>query len=245
MGEPVWTRRLGRWSLRFGILALVVAIGGAYIAGLDLIPKMAGLGSIFVGTVLAVIGTICAIAALLMNSKHKAGVGKTALIGLLLSGGHAGFMVSRAAVSQSVPPIHDITTNLVDPPKFVNLKLRDDNLVGVGTIAKWQELHRASYGDIKPLIIARPVANVIDTAERLAAERGWTIAVADPVEGRLEATASVSLIKFQDDITVRAVAMPDGKATQVDMRSVSRIGVSDLGVNAKRVREFLAALAKE
>ncbi len=244
MGEPVWTRRLSRWAVWLGILALLVSVGGAFVAGLDLIPKLAGLGSIFVGALMAILGSVFGLVAVVLNGKYKAGLMTTAVAGLLLSGGHAGFFGSRAMVSQSVPPIHDISTNLVSPPDFVKLKLRSDNLVGVGSVEKWRELHRAAYDDIKPIIIIKPVAQVLGNAERLAAERGWAVAVADPVEGRLEATASVSLIKFQDDVVVRAVATADGKGTQVDMRSVSRIGIGDLGVNAKRVREFLAALAK-
>ena len=85
---------------------------------------------------------------------------------------------------------------------------------------------------------------MIADAQETAGELGWDVVVADPESGHFEATASVSYIRFQDDIVLRVVPTEDGAASVVDMRSVSRVGVSDLGVNAKRVRSFLDSLAK-
>jgi uncharacterized protein (DUF1499 family) len=143
-----------------------------------------------------------------------------------------------------VPAIHDITTNLANPPAFRTLTLRPDNLAGVGTVAEWQRIHAAAYGDIQPLTIAAPPAEVLAKAEQLARERGWTIASVDRATGQIEATDSVSYIRFYDDIAIRVTPGTDGTSSIVDMRSVSRIGVSDLGVNARRIRSFLADLAK-
>ncbi len=78
-------------------------------------------------------------------------------------------------------------------------------------------------------------------AVKLAEERGWTVAAQDPARGHMEATAAVSFIRFYDDVVLRITPTPDGRS-RVDMRSVSRIGVSDFGVNARRIEEFLAAL---
>jgi uncharacterized protein (DUF1499 family) len=243
IAEPRWTRRMSKWALWLGVVALGLTIGGALLARFDIVGKLMGLNMMFGGALLSIVGTLVALIALVLNLRTKAGLMTTAALGLLLSGGHAGFMVSRAANASKVPSIHDVTTNLADPPAFTKLKLSADNLRGVETADKWKALHSGAYGDIKPLTLDQPVAAVIAKAEALAKERGWVVALADPTAGQLEATASVSLIAFQDDVILRARATEDGKGSVVDMRSVSRVGISDLGVNAKRVREFLAALS--
>jgi uncharacterized protein (DUF1499 family) len=243
-GDPRWTRRFSHWAQRLGIAAIVVALVGVLLARYDIIPKLMGLNAMMIGTLLALLGTIAGLVAVILNLRTNAGLMRAALIGLILSGGYFGFMASRAAVAGKVPSIHDITTDPANPPAFATIKLAADNLRGVGTVQKWQSIHAAAYGDLKPVTLAKPVPVVIADAEKIAKANGWAVAVADPAAGRLEATASVSFIRFQDDVVVRAVATPDGKGSVVDVRSVSRVGISDLGVNAKRVRTFLADLTQ-
>ena len=143
------------------------------------------------------------------------------------------------------PAIHDVTTDLADPPRFEVLPLRADNLAGVGSVENWRRIHAAAYGDLRPINVARPVRDVVQDAERLARAAGWQIAASDPARGHVEATASVSYIRFQDDVVIRIVPIADGRRSRVDMRSVSRVGVGDLGVNARRIRDFLEALAAQ
>jgi uncharacterized protein (DUF1499 family) len=243
-GTGPWTTRFSRWAFYGGIIALALTIGGAFLAGQDVIPKLTGLNFMFGGAILAVLATVFGLLGVGMNLRNKGGLMKAALIGLLLSGGQAGFMVSRAVIGSKVPPIHDITTDLANPPAFAKLKLGVDNLRGVDSVENWKALHAKAYGDLKPIVVTKASATVIANAERLAKERGWAVANADSDVGLMEATASVSLIKFQDDVVVRVTPTEDGRGSRVDMRSVSRVGISDLGVNAKRIREFLAALSK-
>jgi Protein of unknown function (DUF1499) len=156
--------------------------------------------------------------------------------------------------AMSVPFIHDISTDLADPPQFRVLELRKDNLdnvpgaddpdmKGFNPQQRWESLHRDAYADIRTVRIGQPVADVIAKAERIAKARGWDIALADPVEGRFEATEASALFNFKDDVVLRVRPTEDATGSVVDMRSVSRVGVSDLGVNAKRVRSFLADLS--
>jgi Protein of unknown function (DUF1499) len=165
------------------------------------------------------------------------------LAAIAVSLAFVGFLASRPMAAGDVPAIHDITTDLANPPQFEALKVREDNLVGVGTVENWRKLHAGAYADLRPLEIARPVAQVTADAVRLAQEQGWQIARSDPARGHVEATASVSYIRFHDDVVLRIVPTQDGAASRVDMRSISRVGVSDLGVNAKRIRAFLKALS--
>ena len=77
----------------------------------------------------------------------------------------------------------------------------------------------------------------LDTARR----SGWEIVAAVPEENRIEATATTDWFGFKDDIVIRI--KPAGTGSRVDMRSVSRVGRSDLGTNARRIRDFLRQLS--
>ncbi len=139
----------------------------------------------------------------------------------------------------SVPPIHDITTDTDNPPLFVDiLPLRADapNTANYGGEAL-AAMQKAAYPEIKPVILPMPPQEVFSKAQKLAEARGWTLAAADADAGRIEATAETKIMHFKDDIVIRIVA--EGVGSRIDMRSVSRFGQSDLGVNARRITEFL------
>ncbi len=153
----------------------------------------------------------------------------------------------------TVPAIHDVSTDLADPPAFQTLTLRADNLDnipgaddkdmrGLTPLQRWALVHQKAYGDIRSVRSNEPVPMVIAKAERLAKARGWDVAISLPEEGRLEATATSAFFRFKDDVVLRVRPSETGEGSIVDMRSVSRVGTSDLGMNAKRVRAFLADL---
>jgi Protein of unknown function (DUF1499) len=171
------------------------------------------------------------------------------LIALLYVGWVGTFLVSAL----TVPAIHDVSTDLADPPTFRTLQLRADNLdnvpvaddaemKGLTPQQRWVTVHQKSYGDIRSVRINEPVPSVVAKAERLAKDRGWDIAESLPEEGRLEATDTTAFFRFKDDVVIRVRPTDTGEGSVVDMRSVSRVGVSDLGMNAKRVRSFLGDL---
>jgi Protein of unknown function (DUF1499) len=173
--------------------------------------------------------------------------------GMLAALIYAGWVGTFLFAGLTVPAIHDISTDLADPPAFQTLTLRTDNLdavpgmddadmKGMSPQQRWVVIHQKKYGDIRSVRINEPVPLVIAKAERLAEARGWDVAVSVPEEGRLEATETSALFRFKDDIVLRVRPTDTGEGSIVDMRSVSRVGVSDLGANAKRVRSFLADL---
>ena len=92
-----------------------------------------------------------------------------------------------------------------------------------------------------PAVIEAPAAKVFERALAVAQAMGWAIVASVPGEGRIEATDTTLLYGFKDDVVVRIA--PDGDASRVDVRSVSRVGKSDVGVNAKRIRKFLSKLS--
>ena len=94
------------------------------------------------------------------------------------------------------------------------------------------------YTPLEPLLIDAPRNAVFEAAERIVKSRGWTIVTADAEAGVLEATNISPWWGFKDDVAIR-IRKAEGSATRVDMRSISRVGGSDLGANARRVSAFL------
>ena len=145
--------------------------------------------------------------------------------------------------AKEVPLIHDISTDLTDPPAFValmNARKAAPNGAAHGG-AQVAEEQRKGYPDIKPLVLPTPPAATAQKAIDAARSMGWEVAAVDAAAGRLEATDTTLWFGFKDDVIVRI--RPEGAGSRVDVRSVSRVGLSDLGANAARIRRFLGKLA--
>ena len=147
-----------------------------------------------------------------------------------------------ARLAGGAPPIHDITTDTNDPPLFVDVLplragARNSADYGGNRVA---DLQHAAYPDIAPVDL--PIALAVAFARALAAARamGWAIVATDTSTGRIEATATTRVFRFRDDVVIRI--RPRDGGSRLDIRSVSRIGGSDLGKNASRIREFIARL---
>jgi uncharacterized protein DUF1499 len=157
------------------------------------------------------------------------------IIGLCVSA--VPFEFERRA--RSVPRIHDISTDTQDPPKFVAvlaLRAGAPNTAAYGG-PEIAELQHKAYPDIQPLILPMPTQVAFVRARDAAEGMGWKVVAPDAAAGRLEATASTLWFGFKDDIVVRI--LPQGTGSRIDVRSVSRVGRSDLGTNARRIREYL------
>ena len=147
------------------------------------------------------------------------------------------------ARAKAVPPIHDITTDFADPPQFVTLKdVRDKapngSKYGGEEIAAQQ---RKAFQDIHPAMLTVPPAEAMQRVLDAARALGWEVAGSDTAAGRVEATDTTGWFGFKDDIAIRV--RPDANGSRVDIRSVSRVGRSDIGANAARVRAFLDKLS--
>jgi uncharacterized protein (DUF1499 family) len=146
-------------------------------------------------------------------------------------------------IRQSVPPIHDITTDPDNPPAFVAVvatrAAEGDNPVQYGG-PKLAAQQRQAYPDIAPLNLALGRDAAFDQALATAQQMGWTIIATDNAAGRIEACERSRWFGFTDDIVVRVTA--SGSGSRIDVRSSSRVGRSDFGVNAARIRAYLAGL---
>jgi uncharacterized protein (DUF1499 family) len=146
--------------------------------------------------------------------------------------------------SKSVPRIHDITTDTDNPPDYVAvLPARAAEHANSVTYegSDVARLQRAAYPEVVPLVVALPPPEAFRRAHDAAMNMsGWTIVSAETAAGRIEASQASRWFGFTDDIVIRVTA--DGAGSRIDMRSVSRHGRSDYGVNARRIRTYMAEL---
>jgi uncharacterized protein (DUF1499 family) len=151
--------------------------------------------------------------------------------------------MSQRPASSGAPAIHDITTDVGNPPSFdALLPLRKDapnppEYAG-GETARIQT---EAYPDIVTLTVEMPTDEVFMAAEKVVRALGWEIARSDPDAGQIEATDTTYWFRFKDDVVIRMT--PRGAETDVDIRSKSRVGRGDMGTNALRIRDFLNRLS--
>jgi hypothetical protein len=197
----------------------------------------------------------------LMRWAGFAGLAAAALAAVMLllprtrRGGLAGLLVALAlglgvafapwyALQQAraLPPIHDITTDTERPPQFVAilpLRASAPNPADYGgpDVARAQA---GAYPDLRTHRMDAAPADAFKRALQAARDMGWEIVAADAATGRIEATDTTLWFGFKDDVVIRVEA--DGAGSRVDVRSVSRVGVGDVGANAKRIRAYLREL---
>lgn len=153
--------------------------------------------------------------------------------------------ISSVLTGMKVPPIHDVTTDPDDPPVYIQtplIRATTDNSLDLD--AKTIALQREAYTDLQGLSVDMDVVNATAHAATIANSLGWEVTAQDNEQGHLEAVATTRIIGFKDDVVVRVKMTEAG--TRLDVRSASRVGLSDLGANAARIREFIAAYqAKE
>jgi uncharacterized protein (DUF1499 family) len=190
-----------------------------------------------IGAIVALIGLAVAVMA-----RHWASAAAT-ILATLLAAGTAAVPLVMQLTGRSVPAIHDITTDTEHPPEFValrSLRERTPNGVAYGGPAVAVEQKRG-YPDLARLSLAALPDRAFALAEATARSLGWDIVSTSPADGRLEATDTTRWFGFKDDVVVRVAPATNG--SRIDVRSVSRVGRSDLGANARRIRMFLTALS--
>lgn len=141
-----------------------------------------------------------------------------------------------------VPSIHDITTDTEDPPRFTSILARRADATNPPEYAGREVAaqQKRAYPDLVPLVLPEPPDRAFDRALAAARSLGWDIVAAEPKEGRIEATDTTAWFGFKDDVVIRVRSDPAG--SRVDVRSKSRVGRSDVGTNAQRIRRFRSAL---
>lgn len=217
---PVGTR-LGIWGFQTGLLLIVPA--GALLAAIGL---LVGLVSIFVSKKRGFDGdppwlfvsiAICAVIIAAMGMQFQKGT--------------------------SVPAIHNISTDVVDPPQFTEaiVALRGENSNPLEYDAEeLAAVQQGAYPQVKTLQVSTGVAETVRNVVAALEAMGLDIVTVDEEQGVVEATDTTFWFGFKDDVVVRVRDSGDGSL--VDVRSVSRVGLSDLGKNADRIMDLLSRL---
>src|SRR5256714_5176775 len=201
-----------------------------------------GIYTMGIGAIAASAGFVIAVAALFIA--WLANVRRAMVVagaGLVLGGLLAAPPLAMWRMAATLPAIHDISTDTENPPRFaVILEKRAGAPNGVEYSEDVAAKQKAAYPDIGPAMLPQSPARAFDLADRAARDMGWDIVAMSPPDLRIEATATTRLFGFPDDVVVRITPAPKG--SRVDVRSVSRVGTSDIGANASRIRSYMKKL---
>ena len=274
-----------RLLLVSAVIILIILAGGPLGYRYLLVPLMPSLMSLLLALAGGLLVFIAAV--VLMFIALRGGLVKDRnllLITMVLSLLPVIVMLPQFIALLSVPPIHDITTDTVNPPVFdaiVPLRAGAPNslVYGSGLLAadllankenidypqavsleihimpdspddlenESNPMHAAvlslmqsvAYPNIRSLDTSLGMAQAVSRAETVLGEQGLDIVAVNAEKGLVEATETSFWFGFKNDVVVRVTALENG--SRIDVRSVSRIGISDIGTNADRIERFLQA----
>lgn len=244
MSERTWPARV----TGLGILASAIAVVFILVSGPGYRFGALPLKAAFLVGMAAALIAMFAVLMLLIGLIARGAAGRTgkALVALVAAAGISAMLLNVYATSKRVPPIHDITTDTADPPQFDALlgaranAMNPPEYAGPETAAQQAEF----YPDIETLRFdGVEVARALEAAEAAMRALGLEAVVAQPGKNLVEGTDVTFWYGYRDDVVIRARASDDGSV--VDIRSKSRVGVSDLGTNAKRVRALAAEIRRQ
>ena len=212
--------RFALWDWTIGVLLVTIASG-----------------LVVVGAASAITAVIIARRRQLPDDLRASGIGLTLC---LLAVAYMGMQLQAVF---SVPPIHHVSTDTGEPPQFIEvpaLRGPDSNPLDYDaeTIAP---LQAEAYPWVMPLTLPMTPEAAFAKARAALEDMGMEIVAEHPQQGVIEATATTFWFGFKDDVAVRVRPHPQGAL--VDARSISRVGVSDIGLNAERVGEILRLLS--
>ena len=227
------------WLLKGQFLWLAIALAAVFGFRVSLLPWRSAIMMVAAAVSgLVLTGFFSLLVLFMLLRTGQRGGGKDCLLSVALSLPALIGVLLLGVQGAKAPPINDITTDTDNPPVFraaQKLRLPGDNSIDYPgkTVADRQ---RQSYPDIKsfetPLLPTEAFAQSLATAEKLR----WRVIGQDREQGLIEAVDQTLIFGFTDDIIIRII--PTGNGSRIDLRSASRAGISDLGVNAERIRAF-------
>jgi uncharacterized protein (DUF1499 family) len=248
MSEASRKRPVARWlaviGLAVAILCVLAAVSSGFGYRAGLWHFRTGFMILRVAFFVSLAAAALALAGLLLSGGARRIV-VPALAGLVIALGFAYVPWKQKQTVDALPFIHDITTDIENPPEFVaaaQLRKEGDHPIAYDGLEVAAQQKQA-YPDLAPVVLSAPKDKVFDAARSTIDAMGLKVSGEDESAGRLEATDTSLWYGFTDDLVVRVTETPEG--TRVDVRSKSRVGRSDVGQNAKRIRTFLATLRSE
>lgn len=234
-----WSRTI----LAGGVVSVLLLLAGALGTRSGIWHFATGFVLLQSGVVLALLAVGCGIAGILVARRRGLSGDLWATAGgLAIAFAVVVLMGMQLLKAMSVPPIHHISTNTEDPPAFIKVvALRGEGSnpleFDAGKIRRLQKEH---YPWVEPLLLRATPAEAFAEALGVLGDMEMEVVATHPEQGLIEAVDTTFWFGFKDDVAVRVRAYPQGSV--VDVRSVSRVGVSDLGTNAERIKEILRRL---
>jgi Protein of unknown function (DUF1499) len=243
LSEPV--SGLASWSRNLAVFAVVAVVVSIIILRFDFLEIKPALATFFGALVCAGLSILLGLmggAAIWQSG--ASGVGRI-LLAFLIDAVLLAYPAYLAVQYRRLPPIHDITTDPIDPPRFEALaRLRSGDGANPAVYAGLYsaEQQRVAYPDIETVELELSAPRAYDVTLQLVKKRKWLIIVDSPPQpprqiGRIEAIARTPIMGFREDVSIRV--SPDDEDSRVDIRSASRYFESDLGSNAARVRKLM------
>ena len=233
-----------KWShlaLLIALIAAILLLVGGPGARFEIWDMRFGFRLMRFALYTGIAGGVLSLLFLIIPATRKNSTGKL-IIALIISIAVVAVPLQMRSTAQSLPFIHDITTDTDNPPQFVAvLPLREDapnppEYAG----SKIAEQQLEAYPDIRTQQYAETLDVVFEAALQTARDQGWEIVAAESAEGRIEAVDTTFWYGFKDDVVIRIQS--DNGGNRLDVRSKSRVGMSDLGTNANRIRAYLEDL---
>ncbi len=218
-----------------GLLSVILVLVSGPGTRIGLYPFTAGLLIIFIGSLTGLAAIIASIIRIFSGPKDPV----VTVAGLIFGVISFGIIAISLWNARNAPAIHDISTDTINPPKFFKvLPLRKNALnpveYGGPDVAKKQI---SAFPDIKSIHLELSPDEAFNKALSAALKLKWKIVDQNKDEGRIEAFDTTLWFGFKDDIVIRIAH--ENKGAIVDIRSLSRVGLGDMGTNARRVRMFI------
>lgn len=242
-------QKSSKWAMASGVVSVIAALALIF-SGYGYQWGWWQLGTAFgyilpASILFAVFGLVLAAFAFASKTDRRKGM---AVVGITLSIAVFAVVGYWYFEAQQYPPIHDITTDVEDPPQFKEVlpfrgDASNDTEYAGEEVATVQKEH---YPDIQTLYLEVEYSEAYQRALEAARQMPWEqIVSASEQEGRIEATDKLAWFGFKDDIVIRVDTAETNGQSKIDVRSISRIGQGDIGVNAHRIREYLETVRGE
>jgi uncharacterized protein (DUF1499 family) len=236
---------LATWARRLAVFAAVAAIVSIVIVRFGFLEVRPALATFFGALACAGLSILVGLAAFVAIWQNGSRGMSRILLAMLIDIAILAYPAYLGWQYRKLPPIHDITTDPIDPPRFealARLRAGDGANTAVYAGLYSAELQRATWPDIEPVDLDVPVQRAYEVTLALVNKRKWLVIDERSPQpprriGRIEAVARTPIMGFREDVSIRIT--PDGEGSRVDIRSSSRYFDSDLGSNASRVAKLI------
>ena len=240
--------RLATWARNLAIFSVVAVVVSVLIVRFGFLEVKPAIATFFGALGLAGLSILIGLAGFAAIWQNGTRGMSRILLAFVIDASVLAYPAYLAYQYNKLPPIHDITTDPIDPPRFEALaRLRSGDGANTAVYAGLYsaEQQRQFYPDIEPVQLEIPVDRAYAIALRLVNRRKWLVIDERPPQlprrtGTIEAVARTPIMGFREDVAIRVT--PDGDDSRVDIRSSSRYFDSDLGSNASRITKFIDEL---